>query len=105
MQAPFLFSRKIGCEPRDLRVAQRVDRVEVHAGPIERLQRVVSAFRPRKGGDRLLLQHPTNAADQAQVRLFRARQLLLRHRVDAQPPIGLSLVAQPLSGGDECKPA
>lgn len=65
----------------------------------------MSAFRPRKGGDRLLLQRTAHTADQAQVRLFRARQLLLRHRVNAQAAVGLSLIAQALACRDKRKAA
>ena len=47
-QAPFLMafflSHRVGADARDLRVAQRADRVEVHAGSVERFKRVMPAL-------------------------------------------------------------
>ena len=74
-QAPFLMvflSHRVGADARDLRVAQRADRVEVHTGSVERFKRVMPALGALERRDRFLLQRTADTADEAQVRLFGA---------------------------------
>ena len=60
----FFLSHRVGADARDLRVAQRADRVEVHAGAVERFKRVMPALGALEGRDRFLLQRAADTADE-----------------------------------------
>ena len=59
----FFPSHRVGADARDLRVAQRADRVEVHAGSVERFKRVMPALGALEGCDRFLLQRTADTGN------------------------------------------